>query len=48
MATRDIIKSGINLPAVGQISIGGIAIILGLAYLYKRSRKSKTFKLVSG
>lgn len=46
MATRDILKSGFNLPAIGPVSIGGILLIGGLGFLLLRSsRKSRPINL---
>lgn len=47
MVTRDILKSGVNLPVVGPISFAGIIIIGGLVLLYLKSRKGRKTVIIS-
>ena len=41
-STRDIIKSGINLPVIGSVSIAAIGII---AFLFWMSRRKREIRL---
>jgi len=40
---RDIIKTGVNVPLIGPVSIGAIAIIGALFFIARRSRNKKRF-----
>ena len=44
MVTRDILKSGVNLPLFGAISLGGIVLVGALVYFVTR-RRGKTITL---
>jgi len=40
---RDVIKTGINVPVIGTVSLGAIAIIGALFFLTRRARNKKKF-----
>ena len=42
MVTRDSLKSGVNLPLIGTVSVAGIGIIGLAAFLLLRKRKRVT------
>ena len=42
--TRDVLKTGINLPVLGTVSIAALGVI-GLLFFLNRRKKTRTFTI---